>query len=152
MNQKKFNRLMTGFIESEEGEKALGLLMLEAIRQSMLREMKWEDGTSTPGEKVLRKEKVHILERLAFYMPRIEAAIRGCQSDAGQARNMAGQARDSTESLIEMIDRWTESLQPVLPYHGSLDAVPFGGTADPARLNGAAVQISENTTTKGEDA
>lgn len=94
MNQKKFNELMHGFLTSLEGEAAIGQIMLSAIAQSMTREMTFEDATSQPGRVIAEKRTVNVLDQLVTYMPHIEAAIRGCQSDAAQARNRSANTRD----------------------------------------------------------
>lgn len=90
------------FFQSEKGEEILGNIILKAAYQSMQRDMTWEDGTSEPGRIIEKTGNVNLLDRLIYYLPRLEGAIRGCQSDAAEARNRAAETRDLIIEAIEM--------------------------------------------------
>jgi len=94
MNQKKFDNMMLAFLKSEAGSDVFGTIVKQAIGESLLREIRFEDGKSEPGRIVEKTETWNILDWLATYLPHIESSIRGCQSDAAQARNRAANTRD----------------------------------------------------------
>ena len=75
------------FFQSEEGETLIGNIVMKAVDQALSRKVSMEDGKSNPGRVIEKETKVNILDHLAKYLPYLEGAIRGCQSDAAQARN-----------------------------------------------------------------
>ena len=87
------------FFESEAGESLIGNIVLKAISQSMIREVRFEDGKSEPGRVVEKTEKVNVLDWLMKYLPHVEGAIRGCQSDSAQARNRANEVITALDNI-----------------------------------------------------
>jgi len=61
----------------------------EELREALFRTVTIERGPRGPGdpEKVIKEEQWHVLDFLAAYMPKIEAALRGMQKDVDQAKN-----------------------------------------------------------------
>ena len=112
MKQEKFNELMINFLKSKEGEAAVGSIMLAAIAQSLEREMEFEDGHTEPGKTIHRTKTINVLDQLVFYLPHVEAAIRGVQSDAAQARNRAANTRDILLAMCVMAKRQGVDLTP----------------------------------------
>ena len=49
---------------------------------------------------VEKTEVWNILDWLVKYLPRVEASIRGCQSDSAQARNRAGEVKNVLENIM----------------------------------------------------
>ena len=87
------------FFQSEEGEALIGQIMIKAIGIAMVREVTVEDGKSEPGRVVEKTIKVNALDWLMKYLPHVEGAIRGCQSDSAQARNRSAQALDALNKI-----------------------------------------------------
>ena len=101
MRQKTFDELMLNFLKSAKGEEAIGIIMKKAIDQSLSREMLYEDGKTDPGRIVEKKETVNILDHLAKYLPYVEGALRGVQTDTGVARDHAVQTRNILKQIID---------------------------------------------------
>lgn len=92
---------MAEFLQSPEGEAMIGNIMLKAVDQAMKREIRFEDGKSEPGRIVEKTEPWNILDWLVKYLPHVEAAVRGCQSDAAAAKNRAAQAREMLGVIVQ---------------------------------------------------
>lgn len=91
MFKKVIINALENFFKSPGGEALIGNIMLKAVSQSLMRTIQVEDGKTEPGKKVIKEEKINVLDHLAKYMPYVEASIRGVQVDAGQARNRSQQ-------------------------------------------------------------
>lgn len=91
MFKKVIINALENFFKSPGGEALIGNIMLKAVSQSLTRTIQIEDGKTEPGKKVIKEEKINVLDHLAKYMPYVEASIRGVQVDAGQARNRSQQ-------------------------------------------------------------
>lgn len=92
MFKKALIEALHNFFSSPKGEELIGTIILKAVSQSMTRTIQTEDGKTEPGKKVIKDERVNVLDFLARYLPSVEASIRGVQVDAGQARNRSTQA------------------------------------------------------------
>jgi hypothetical protein len=96
------------FFESDKGETLLGNIVMKAMNQALEREIEFEDGSTEPGRIVVKKETWNVLDFLVKYIPRIEGSIRGCQSDAGQARNRSSESLEILTSIGRMMDERLE--------------------------------------------
>jgi hypothetical protein len=82
------------FFESEVGENLIGQIMLNVVNVALTRDVIVEDGKSNPGRTIEKTERRNVLDMIAEYLPYVEGAIRGCQSDSAKARNRATEVRD----------------------------------------------------------
>ncbi len=104
MNEEKFKDLikeaLAEFIETERGEALLGNIVLNAIRQHFYNyEMAMEKVHPDGGiEKYIHKGDP--LALICKWVKNAEGAIRGCQSDAAQARNKAVQVRNMIAQAV----------------------------------------------------
>lgn len=102
-------KALENFFNSPAGKELIGSIMLNAVSQSLTRTIQIEDGKTEPGKKVIKEERINVLDHLAKYMPHVEASIRGVQVDAGQARNRSQQALngigDIKQIFAEEIER-----------------------------------------------
>ena len=64
-------------------------IMQEELKTALFREITVEKGPRNQGdpEKRVEMENVSVLDFLAVYLPRIEAAMRGMQADLDRAKN-----------------------------------------------------------------
>jgi len=89
------------FFTSETGETIIGQIMIKAVNQALQREIRFEDGKTDPGRVVEKTEVWNILDWLVKYLPHVEAAVRGCQSDSAQARNRATEVKTVLAAIIQ---------------------------------------------------
>jgi len=87
MKQAKIKAAVIEALQSNEAQQIIGDIVISAMNQALTREIRFEDGKTEPGRVVEKTEKCNILDFIAKYFPHVEASIRGCQSDAAQARN-----------------------------------------------------------------
>lgn len=87
------------FFESKDGQRIIGQIVLNAINQALMREIRFEDGKSEPGRVVEKTELRNVLDVVAEYLPAVEGAVRGCQADSAMARNRARETRDALIAL-----------------------------------------------------
>ena len=99
MLKKNIKEALTDFLKSEEGEALIGNIVMKAVSQSMLRKVMIEDGTTDPPHVVEKEITINALDHLMKYVPRIEGAIRGCQSDSAQARNRSADVLRIIEAI-----------------------------------------------------
>lgn len=116
MREEKFKRLvgaaLEDFLKTGSGEALVGNIVLRALRQhfssyELEMETTHPDGTT---ERFTRKGDP--LALICQWIKNTEGAIRGCQSDAAQARNRSAQVRDMM--LVAMGERHPETLE-ILP-------------------------------------
>ena len=89
------------FFTSETGETIIGQIMIKAVNQALERVISFEDGKSDPGRVVEKTELWNILDWLVKYLPHVEAAVRGCQSDSAQARNRSVEVKNVLENIMQ---------------------------------------------------
>jgi len=82
------------FFESEVGENLIGQIMLNVVNVALTRDITIEDGKSKRGRVIEKTERRNVLDTIAEYLPYVEGAMRGCQSDSAKARNRATEVRD----------------------------------------------------------
>lgn len=81
-------------MDTPEGRKAFGPLMMEAVGQWVTGYMLDLEKHHPDGTVERVKENGDILAFIAKWISQAEGAIRGVQSDAAQARNRAAETRD----------------------------------------------------------
>ena len=97
------------FFTSETGETIIGQIVIKAVNQALKREILFEDGKSDPGRVVEKTEVWNILDWLVKYLPHVEAAVRGCQSDSASARNRADEVKNVLIGFQDLVrDRYKE--------------------------------------------
>ena len=96
----RIQKQLERFFLSEQGEKVIGQIVLNAVNQALQREILFEDGKSDPGRMVEKKQVWNILDWLVKYIPHIEAAIRGCQADSAAARNRSNGVLSLLEDVL----------------------------------------------------
>lgn len=99
---------LTEWVQSKEGETLIGTIVLkgtcQAFEQTLTKEVEVEDGKTEKGKIVYKKKFINILDELVYYLPGVEAAVRGCQSDAAQARDRAGQVRNAVHAVVKAVN------------------------------------------------
>lgn len=65
-------------------EELLRKIIREEVQRALTRELKIEDGHSEPGVTKVTTRMVNVIDHLSFYLPHIEAAIRGMQTDVNR--------------------------------------------------------------------
>lgn len=109
------------YFAGKEGQLLIGRAVYAAVQGAMTAEIEIEDGKSEPGRTVAKKRRVNVLHFLAQYLPGVEAAIRGCQSDAAKAKNRAAQSLAAVERAVEglaAIERAVPALAAALRVDG----------------------------------
>ena len=97
------------FFTSETGEAIIGNIVIKAVNQALKREILFEDGKSDPGRVVEKTEVWNILDWLVKYLPHVEAAVRGCQSDSASALNRADEVKNVLIGFQDLVrDRYKE--------------------------------------------
>jgi len=104
---------LTKFFTSEEGETIIGQIVLNCVNQALKREIKFEDGRSDPGRVVEKSEVWNILDWIVKYLPRVESAVRGCQSDSAQARNRSNEVKSVLGAIMKQQNEYQQNLQNV---------------------------------------
>lgn len=79
--------------------------MIKAVNQALTREIRFEDSKENRGRVVEKTETWNILDWLVKYFPYMEGALRGCQSDAAQARNRASEVKQALHGLTMAFSR-----------------------------------------------
>lgn len=69
------------------------------FEQALMREIQYETGKDKLGKVIEKTEKINVLDWVAKYLPYIEGALRGVQSDADQARNRANETKEAVNML-----------------------------------------------------
>ena len=94
------------FFKSEIGETIIGQIMIKAVNQALQREIYFEDGKTEPGRVVEKTEVWNVLDWLVKYLPYVEAAVRGCQSDSAASRNRSVEVQQILSAVLQQqIDR-----------------------------------------------
>ncbi len=122
MREDKLKRVITealvDLIRSEEGEALIGTVVLKALAQHFGSYALDMEKTHPDGTVERFQQKGDPLALICQWIKNTEGAIRGCQSDAAQARNRAGQVRDMM--LVAMGERHPEILE-ILPERPQID-------------------------------
>ena len=76
-------------------------IVREELKEALVRTITVERGARGPGEpeKVVKEEEWNVLDFLAFYLPRIEAALRGAQGDIDRMKNQIGEQNIKLEAI-----------------------------------------------------
>jgi len=101
------------FCKSETFENIIGNIVIKAINQALQREISFEDGKSKPGRVVEKTEKWNVLDWLVKYLPYVESAVRGCQSDSAQARNRSNEVKSVLGAIMQQQNEYQQNLQNV---------------------------------------
>jgi hypothetical protein len=103
--ERAIEKALVRFFESERGERLLGSIVIKAVNQALTREIRFEDSKENRGRVVEKTETWNILDWLVKYFPYMEGALRGCQSDAAQARNRASEVKQALHGLTMAFSR-----------------------------------------------
>jgi hypothetical protein len=87
------------FCKGEVFEDIIGNIVIKAVNQALTKEVLMEDGKSEPGRVIEKTKTVNALEFLMGYLPHVEGAIRGCQSDSAQARNRSAEVKHALNQI-----------------------------------------------------
>lgn len=97
-------------------------IIREELRAALVRQITIERGPRAQGdpETIVREEEWNVLEFMAAYAPKIEAAMRGMQEDLDQAKNdLAGQS-----NRLDIISRVMLDLErPMMAICGFADEI-----------------------------
>jgi hypothetical protein len=90
---------------TENDRKAIRQIIQEELKEALFRTITIERGPRQQGdpEKVVKEETWHVLDFLAAYMPKIEAALRGMQEDVDRAANSAARQEDRVAAIGQVL-------------------------------------------------
>lgn len=77
----------------------------EALTAFLIREITVEKGPRKQGdpEKRIEKEEVNVLDFLCHYLPLIEGALRGNQTDMNKVTNKTGEMQDGLAAIAGIL-------------------------------------------------
>lgn len=102
---------MKDYFKSEEFEIIVGNIVFKGMKQSLRREIRFEDSKTETGRVVEKTETWDILDWLVRYFPYMEGALRGVQSDADQARNRASEVKQLLAIQLSTFHEIIEKLE-----------------------------------------
>jgi hypothetical protein len=103
VKQEKIEAAFWSVINSEAFEQRIGAIVQKVVNAKLDREVTLETFEQQMGGKVVKTEKMNLLDVVAITLPKMEGAIRGCQADSAEARNRAAQVRDMLAGLMRLL-------------------------------------------------
>jgi hypothetical protein len=86
---------------TQKDKREIRKIFQEELKTALLRTITIERGPKKQGdpEKVIKEEEWHVLDFLAAYLPKIEAALRGSQEDIDHAKNQVAEYNNKLEAV-----------------------------------------------------
>lgn len=90
---------------TKNDKQAIRTMIQEELKDALCRKVTIERGPRQQGdpEKVIKEEEWNVLDFMATYLPRIEAALRGMQEDVDKAKNGVAAQREQITAISSVL-------------------------------------------------